>query len=283
MQTNDRNVILRMVVDIALALHLAAAAGYLWLSPKGFPLSSDRFWMNSVLPAVLIAITSAGLVAMHRHQWSAAASAVLFFATMWLAGAISGRIVFPISLRGIWVLPLIIAAAGFVCFWGLICGKHRAYKLWPLSAASAALLAMFAIWAQVAPIASTKPINAHPPPSVVQERQAVSETILRLGAAYEFDAPNAQLTMDTGGIRVQCVPLLDFDRISPDRFWSIFAPAKRNDRRPTAISIRNAYPTIYYSDDSTIEFAAPSAVGSLRLTAITALRQDTYSHLNTYC
>jgi hypothetical protein len=103
MQTNDRNVILRMVVDIALALHLAAAAGYLWLSPKGFPLSSDRFWMNSVLPAVLIAITSAGLVAMHRHQWSAAASAVLFFATMWLAGAISGRIVFPISLRGIWV------------------------------------------------------------------------------------------------------------------------------------------------------------------------------------
>jgi hypothetical protein len=280
-ETTNKPLMLRMVVDVALALHLAAAAGYWWLTPKGFPADSSRFWLNAVLPIALIAIAFAGLIAMHRRQWSIAAVVVLYFASTWFAGAVSGRTVFPVSLRGIWLLAVIVAAAGFLCFFGLIRGEPRSYRHWFLSATAATLLGMFAIWANIPMAASTKPINVQPPQVVVQE--PVSGSILRPGAGYEFDPVAAELTMSTGRVQIGCLPILDFERISPDRFWSLFAPARKDYRVPTANEIGDGAQTIRYSDNSVVVLSAPAPDGSLRLTAFTPVQQDTFSHLNTYC
>jgi len=96
---NSKPFVLRTVVDVALALHFVAAAGCWWVSPKGFPFESSRFWLNSVMPIILVAMAFAGLFAMHRKRWSVAAAVVLSFASAWCAGAIAGRVVFPTSLR----------------------------------------------------------------------------------------------------------------------------------------------------------------------------------------
>jgi hypothetical protein len=283
-KANNRSFLLRVVVDVAIGLHLIAALAYWWQSPHGFPIDCSRFWLNSVLPVALAAIAIGGLVAMSSRRWSIAAAAVLCFATAWTAGAIGGRVLFPVSLRGIWILALFVAAAGYICFWALIRGEARSNRLWLWSAVAIALpLGVFAIWAQQAPTASTEPINTQQPESTAQDRQPVSEPLIRLSNEFAFAVANAQLTMETQRIRIGCVPLLEFDRVSPDRFWSIFAPPKKSLPPPTVLETREANQTIRYSDDSAITFAPTAEDGALRLTSFTPLPNDTYSHVNTYC
>jgi hypothetical protein len=274
---------LRVVVNVSLGLHLAAAAGYWWLSPKGFPLESSRFWMNSVLPIVLVVVAGIGLIGTHRNQWHVAAATVLCFASAWCAGAISGRVLFPSSLRGIWMIALVIAAAGFVCFLGLARGAPRYYRLWLFGSAASAIVGLFAIWTQIPLPPSTEPINAQPPQTALQNAPRPLVSTLRLGAGYEFDSAQTELALTAGNIRITCLPILDFVRISPDRFWSLFAPAKNEHRSPVAHSNDANVSTIRYSDDSIVSLSAPTAEGLLRLTAFTPVQQDTFSHLNTYC
>jgi hypothetical protein len=67
-------------------------------------------------------------VGMHRHRWAIAAVAVLCFAIAWCAVAISGRVVFPSSLRLYWLLPLCVSAGGFACFSWLVTGERRRHS-----------------------------------------------------------------------------------------------------------------------------------------------------------
>lgn len=89
------SVVLRWLVDLALALHFAAGAFWWWLSPKGFPFDSSQLWTNSVLPFAAMGVAATGLVAVHRRRWSVAAATLLCFAAAWAAAAVAGRIVFP--------------------------------------------------------------------------------------------------------------------------------------------------------------------------------------------
>jgi hypothetical protein len=89
--------------------------------------------------------------------------------------------------------------------------------------------------------------------------------------------------LTTGNVRIQCRPILDFDRVSPDRFWSLFAPRRRRFRSPAAQSNGDDVDKIHYSDDSIVAISAPTPEGVLHLTAYTPVRNDTFSHLNTYC
>jgi hypothetical protein len=275
--------ILRSFVDLALAGHLAAAAGYWWLSPKGFPLDTSRFWLNSVMPVLLIAVACAGLIGMHKSRWLAAAAVVLFFAWAWCAGAIFGRIIFPISLRGTWAMAVIIGGAGLVCFSGLVRRERRSYPIWLFSAAAAMFVGWFATWAQIPPLASTAPINARPPEITTQASKKPPDSIVQIGPDNGFDTAGAELTLATGNIRITCRPILNFDRISPDGFWSLFAPARKRFRSPVVQSNGDDVHQTRYSDDSAVTISAPLPEGHLRLTAFTPVGQDTFSHLNTYC
>jgi hypothetical protein len=281
--TNKKSWILRTIVGLALAGHLAAAAGYWWLSPKGFPPGSSRFWLNSVVPFLLIGVAYVGLSGMYKSRWPVAAGAVLFFATAWCAGAVSGRIIFPVSLRGIWVMALLIGGAGLVCFQRLVRGESRSYGIWLFSAVAATFVGCFAIWAQLPLPASTAPINAQPPKLTIQGVRQPPESTLHLGAGYEFDTATAELMATTGRIRIKCRPMLNFDRVSPDRFWSLFAPPKKRFESPAAQSKDGDVDTIRYSDDSIVAISPPTPEGLLRLTSFTPVGQDTFSHLNTYC
>lgn len=281
-QVGNKTFVLRTVVDVALALHFTAAAAYWWLSPKGFPVESGRFWLNSVLPIVLIAVAFAGLIGMHRKRWSFAAIAVLFFASAWCAGAISGRILFPSSLRGIWVIALIIAAAGIICFAGLIRGERRRFGLWLFASTASSLIGLFAMWAQIPLAASTRPIEQLPQ-IAAQQDHLPTEAMGRQRVGGEFEPARAKFTFTTGNIRIECYPILEFDRISPDRFWSLFAPSKKEQRFPTKQTSDAIANTIRYSDGSILLLAASKTEGTQRLSAFTQVQQDTFTHLNSYC
>jgi hypothetical protein len=109
------------------------------------------------------------------------------------------------------------------------------------------------------------------------------QSVVHVGPGCDFDTTDAEIAFTTGNIRINCRPNLNFDRISPDRFWSLFAPARSRFSSPSAQSNGDDVTEIRYSDDSIVAFSAPSPEGLLRLAAFTPVRKDTFSHLNTFC
>jgi hypothetical protein len=185
-------------------------------------------------------------------------------------------------MRGIWVCALIVAACGAVCFWWLTRQGPLSYRIWFATLVAAALTGWFATWAQIPLAASTEPINERLPQAIAKQPQSSSASILA-GSSYRFDAQVAELIMSAQRVQINCLPLLDFDRVSPDGFWSVLAPGKKNDRTPLLNELGEDRQTIRYSDDAVVTLAAPTSDDSLRLTGFTPVKQDTYSHLNTYC
>jgi hypothetical protein len=207
----------------------------------------------------------------------------LFFASAWCTGAIAGRIIFPISLRLIWVMAAAISVAGLACFFGLVRGEPRTYRIWLLSAAAAMFFGGFAIWAQIPPSASTRPINAQPPQLTQQGVSQPPQSLVKISPNHEFDTAEAEFSLTADSIRIQCRPILDFHRISPDGFWSLFAPARHQYRSPAAQANGDDVVRIRYSDDSIVAISTPMPDGVLQLTAFTPVAEDSFSHLNTYC
>ena len=89
--------------------HLIAAALWWWLEPGGFPWGHPRFWSNRVLPSLAVLWIAGSLASLHREDrrrlliWLPAVPAA------WLAAAIAGRLVFPITFAWIWLVPLGVA------------------------------------------------------------------------------------------------------------------------------------------------------------------------------
>ena len=275
--------LLGTLVDVALCLQLAGAVAYWWLSPKGFPIDSSRFWLNSVLPFVVVAVALVGLIAMHRRRWSSAATVVLCFAAAWLAGAIFGRVLFPVSLRLVWLLPLFVSAVGIACFYRLRSGEPRRSRFRLFCSLPFALVGFFVILAQVPPVPSTNPLNIETPESERPQSSGSIASAFKLGSNYEFNTASAELTMTSGDIRITCSPVLEFHRISPDGFWSLLAPAMDERRYPIAETTSAAGHTIRYNNDAVVMLSTPTTDNLLRIVAHTPIRQDTFSHLNTFC
>lgn len=275
--------LLRTVIDVALSLQLAGAVAYWWLSPKGFPIDSSRFWLNSVLPLIVVAVALVGLIAMHRRRWSSAATVILCFAWAWCAGAIFGRILFPVSLRIVWLLPLFVSAVGIACYYWLKSGEPRWNRGRLLGAFILAFVGWFAIWAQVPPVPSTTPLSIETPESETLQSNGSITSALKLGSNYEFNTASAELTVTRGDIRITCSPVLEFDRISPDRFWSLLAPAMDERLYPTAETKGTMGYAIHYNNGAVVMLSAPTPDNSIRIIAHTPVRQDTFSHLNTFC
>jgi hypothetical protein len=274
---------IRTVIDVALALHLVGAATYWWRSPHGFPISSSRFWLNSVVPIVWSVVALIGLIGVHRRCWSIAAIAVLCFASVWCAGAIASHILFPSSLRGVWVLGVVAAASAFACFVWLIIRQPRRYASWTLCSVLSACVGVFMVSALKAPTASTQPLNAPLPEVVKFQTPSPAEPNIRLGDGYKFSTSAARLLMSVDTVQIQCSPILEFDRISSDGFWSLFAPNNSSDRLPISQFPDAGVRAIRYSDGSIVVIAPTATDDALQVIAYSTIERDTYSHLNTFC
>src|SRR5690606_13849356 len=107
--------------------------------------------------------------------------------------------------------------------------------------------------------------------------------IVHLGDDYQFVPAQEELTLKVRGLTIRCRPLLTFDRISPDGFWSILAPRTTTDRRVQRQSSDSGSLVFDYSDGSTIALSDPTPEGLLELTATSIVERDTFTHLNSFC
>lgn len=275
---------LRLVVETALALHLVGAGFYWWLSPQGFPVDHSRFWINSVLPIVAMILATAGLAGMLRRRYWLAALAVLCFTWAWAAGAIAGRIVFPLSLHWLWLFPLLIAIGGGVCFSLLILGDEKVWLLWISAAIFSALIAVGIMRSEIPPPPSTRPVDERPPSLAANANKSEVSPMVGLGEGRAFYPAVGEFVLKRDGVTVRCSPLLEFDRTSPDGFWSILAPSPAGkERRLVAESLSGSgLCSFQYSDGSAIVVPSTVTDEAILLVGYTPLDADTFSHLNTF-
>src|SRR4051812_42769009 len=82
--------------------HATLAMMWWWIMPHGFRFAHSRFWLNEVLPLVVLAASVA------TFRWR---SLVTFIPWMWLIGGVMGIVVFPHDFRIAATIMLIAAIA----------------------------------------------------------------------------------------------------------------------------------------------------------------------------
>jgi hypothetical protein len=273
----------RFLCEFYLAGVLVGAAFWWWLMPGGFPISHSRFWLNSVAPIVVVVATLLALAGMLRRRYRIAGLVLLSCAAAWAAIAIYGRVQFPFSLSGKWILGMF--AAGFAMVgWWMIRRQTGAEPIGSITAVVAGTgLGAFVMWAEVPPRPTTNPSGEIVKIAWRDDAPAHVEPVVRITESCRF-YPNAEnLVMTCGGVTIHCSPLVSFDRISPDGFWSLFAPRKPANRKLQRSDAGSGTFDFNYSDGSTIKLLGRTATREVELTANSIVAQDAYSHLNSYC
>lgn len=275
------------LVHIGLALafvaHLFVAVGYWWVSPKGFPVEHPRFWLNTVLPWGVVIVVGLGLVGLMRDRLHVAGQVVLLLGCAWLGGSLAAWFFFPISLRGIWGLGLVVAAIEFgFAFW-LLRREFRVNAKGIACGLVSLLVGVFPVYAQVPLPASTQPVNEMAP-ALQDAEPVVLRSPIELGEGVSFNSHSVEIVLRREQVDFFCHLMLEFDRISPDRFWSLLAPRpKASPKLVSAVVGPTGEHSLKYSNNSTVSVSPMNDRGVVECTVWTKLEQETYTHLNTSC
>ena len=271
----------RSLVELALAGHLVVAGLYWWFSPKGFALEHSRFWLNSVLPPAVAIAACFGLAGMLRCRRFVSAVTATSMGAGWSAVSIASLLLFPESLHKIWILG--IAALGFALL--VTCLVPRDERLVPRTALPlilfSATLGLLVVLTERPATPTTVPSGRAAAPDPDTEMD-VPQLPVEIGEDCWFYPGPGEVALKRSGMTIRCTPLLSFERISPDGFWSLLAPASSTRRRVLTAFGDTSTQTLLYSDDSTIVIPNRSESQQVELTASSHVPRETFTHLNSY-
>ena len=278
----------RLMTESVLAFHGVSAIGWWWLTPGGFSLGHARFWLNRVWPLAVLAIAVFGVWTLARRRYSSLKLTLLSLAVMWMAGATSARLVFPMTAPGLWWWGFLIGGIGLalVARWDSPSVSRRIVLVF--ATLVGVTLGSFAPWALHGPDPSTKPIGDQAEKVSIGEGTAKLKTTVSLGASVNVLAASALVSIQHEPYRLQIEPLLSFEHISPDRCWSILIPTAfqhlphRHVDSVSQPSDEVNLAQIHYDSRESLTVSATNS----HLTEITAARtlsEATYSHLNSFC
>ncbi len=273
----------RVLVEVVLATHLVVAVFFWWLAPQGFPLHHDRFWLNTVLPWLAVVLLCFALFESFRQRYAMPALCLAGCAAAWMVAAGAGHFLFPVRLHALWLVGVFPALLTAICC--LLVSRHTSLPkyAWFLTMLTGLGVGLFAVWAQVPPTPSTHPLGELASREMGVGAHAGTSPIVRLSDHHRFHGSVAELSVDCGSVTVRCSPLLTFDRVSPDGFWSIFAPLPKRTRSLEHYAVSSIDHEFHYSDGSAINIAEPTNTTRIQLAAHTVIDRDTYSHLNSFC
>ena len=268
--------------------HAAGAILACWLLPGGFPLEHPRFWMNRVLPWIIVAVASMGLVGVWRRNGVARQSAAVFVVAIWTSALVAGAITYPVSASR-FCLPVSVIAGLFWAACLISCRRHWSWR-WPVRAALMAglLIGSFLPLAERAPSPDTAPLDDLVTwPEVSSSARPVA-SVIRVGHSASLTPYNAEAEVHFGRVTVSVRPLLEFESVSPDRCWTIFTPRSyRPMSRLKFVGTRGDVQGWYGYQASFVEHllhVEPTAGGTgVLVEAFSRLARPVYSHLNTFC
>lgn len=251
----------------ALAVHLAAGIGALWMLPHGFSIDEIRLWSNTLIPAAACLAVVAALIAFVVRRWRAGVSALVAAAAGgWTSAIITGVALFPVSMTlSRCAIPTVIALA--LC--GLAWWARERRVITVVAIAAGAGIGAVVILAQRAPLPSTHPLGGTP--AVV--RSETSNPALSSGP----------ILVPCGTREVRVYPLLTFTSRSPDRAWTILSPEQHGSHRTLARyeTTPDGFRAAYIDDgESTLSSVETGDVREIE--AVSTLHAPVYSHLNAF-
>lgn len=255
----------RIPGEIVLAAHAFLAASALILEPHGFPLTHPRFAIGILLPFAVLVLSGVALVQLLRERTAFPATVLMGLAGAWLSASVACRMIFPISFANLWAGGISVGLALVVC--SLVLGKRTPFLTRRDGIASAVGLVAGALFVigLLPPDPTTSPINA------------TAEQNLPTNSPDAVAPLGEEIRVATGQVQIAYRPLLTFDRISPDRFWSLLAPLATT-RKP----LDRTEETYRFSDGATLTATNLTDSPGIDITAFTPVERDTYSHLNSY-
>jgi hypothetical protein len=268
--------------------HAAGAALAWWLLPGGFPWEHPRFWINRVLPWIVVAVSGMGLVGVWRKNSLVRQSAAVFIVAVWTSALVASTITYPISARRFWPPALVIT--GLIWAACLVsCRRHWSWR-WPVLTALAAgsLIGAILPLGVRAPEADTTPLGDSTPwPRISRDSQPVASTV-RVSRIASLAPQSAEAEVRFGRVTISVRPLLEFESVSPDRCWTIFTPRSyRPNSRLRLVDTRSDAQDWYRYQASFVEHLlhVESAAGGagILVEAFSRLEQPIYSHLNSFC
>ncbi len=275
--------------------HLIAAALWWWLKPGGFPWGHPRFWSNRVLPCLAVLWVSGALASLHREDRRRLLIWLPAIPAAWLAAAIAGRLVFPITFSWIWLVPLGVALVMAAFLTGIArhvtprptgamlsvaCRQHRDRLCGRSQRASAAarntpLLADLTDAERRLP----RSLSARPSPTI------------DLGSETRVYTSDGSLNVRLAPLTLTITPLLRFLSRSADGCWTILTrPGDREGPEPRLRGSRrlddHTWVVSYRLPGSRTGESAPRhdpQRKSVSIDAATRLDRPVFSHLNSFC
>jgi len=274
---------LRVLWRIILTAHVAWAAGWMWTMPGGFPMGHARWWANRALPLVVIVACIGGAWAGWRRRDAVLRLVVLGVPVAWLAAAVAGRIIFPISARLVWLAPLGVAVAlGALAVWAWLGARFRLASGGSVVAA-AVVLGVAAPLAQLTPVPSTHPLNEASRVAPSRHGRDITEPSVDLASWLRVYPAEGMVRARCGEIGIEAHPLLRFWSRSPDRCWTVFAPReflRQPPLRPGFVAEQNRGVLATYGGSG---LWVEAGGGAATVVAHRQLEDRVYSHLNTFC
>lgn len=256
--------------------------------PGVFPVAHPRFWINGVLPWIIVAGTLSGRLPRGRLRETVRLPALAALAALWTVAAISARITFPVTFGSLWVVPLL---AGIVIGWLSFAesrrGQRPRFGVVSAAAAMAAAIGIFLPVAQRTSPPDTRPSNIEIRTLQVGAAIPSANEAMKLSDTVEVFPNEGTVVLGSRKRKILVQPLLTFQSRSPDGCWTLFANGKvsRGPRRELIHSDRNAaHAKLSYRDDNltSLEVDAGSAGRVAHIEATSRLPLPVWSHLNSY-
>ena len=277
-----------------LVAHVVLSGAWWWLEPGGFGVAHPRFWANNVAPIFGLGLSIGSLAALRVESRRALRWLLPVWPAAWAGSALAGRLLFPITLGQLWLVPLASSVVMGLATFPLWRGAGRRTRAGGLGLGlCAASLAAGLVWTQQPSLPRTRPSDSNlvEPTPVEGMRPTLDTGTIRLGPDTMVQASDGSLNVRFSPLSISVQPLLTFLSGSKDGCWSVFVrPQDRAGPEPRLrVSQREGERAcdLFYDfrgqGPATLRVQADPSAGSIMVEANTKLMSTIYSHLNSYC
>ena len=280
-----------LTVLVATAL---LSGAWWWLGAGGYGVGHPRFWANSVAPIVGLTVSLTGLVALRLGHGPALRWLLPVWPAAWFGMALAGRLLFPITLGQLWLIPLsgsVVMGLAVLPLWR---DAGTRAQIGVVSLGLCVTLSGAAlVRTQYPPAPRTRPsfanaIAAIPP---AKANPAPETGVIRLGGDTMVHASDGSLTVRKAPLSISVHPLLTFLNGSKDGCWSVLArPGDRVGPEPrlrwSQIEAERSCTLDYEfrgQGPASLRIQVEPPTASVVMKASTSLMRTVYSHLNAYC
>lgn len=268
-----------------LCLHGIKTVDYWHQLPQGFPVGHLKFWSNQFLPPAVLILCVAALLAVWLKPLARGRSILVAAPVVWATFSIVGRLLFPISLRWLWLVSLAVALMlAMLVYWPRQTRKMSPVLMVLFGFAGIAFGFVLA-FGQRAPLPGTRPLNVILNIADLPQQVTTSQPSIRINDNLEVATGVGNFLFDCGMMEISASPLLTFYSHSPDRCWSNLASEKERwgpDRVLTGLNAWEDGADLSFRDDgmALLRLRPDKGADALDVEAITRLETAVYTHLN---